>query len=408
MMGESGLTGRTKQSFVGVRSEGGPSERGAPQRKHVFLIGVFLAAIFGVGLSQAAVELARGRWPGVLDLFRKAPSEANLRALEKQLDEACWLAPAVRRAVQLAQFVVLADCGEKAVAGRNGWLFYRPEVQYLVERWPAPGGPAADPGDPLAAIVDFRDQLASRGIKLLVVPAPNKASVYPEMLCAGAGSAGRPVNPATRKILSELARAGIEVVDLFEVFARAKAEGGSAGSAPLYLAQDTHWSPDGMRLAAEAVAERLLERGWIERGKVPYEVKPVPISRRGDVLAMIRNPWIERLFPAEEMVCAQVVSADRREPYRDDPGSPVLVLGDSFLRIYQGDEPGSAGFIAHLAREIGLPVASLVNDGGASTLVRQELYRRPELLAGKRVVVWEFVERDLRFGTEGWQKIPLR
>jgi hypothetical protein len=23
------------------------------------------------------------------------------------------------------------------------------------------------------------------------------------------------------------------------------------------------------------------------------------------------------------------------------------------------------------------------------------------------VVVWEFVERDIRFGTEGWQVIPL-
>jgi hypothetical protein len=163
-----------------------------------------------------------------------------------------------------------------------------------------------------------------------------------------------------------------------------------------------------MRLAAHAVAERLLQLGWVERGKVHYDLKPAPVSRHGDVVQMIRNPWIERLFPAEEMVCSQVLSADRREPYRDDPGSPVLVLGDSFLRIYQGDEPRSAGFIAHLARELALPIASLVNDGGASTLVRQELYRRPTLLAGKRVVVWQFVERDLRFGTEGWQKIPLR
>jgi len=378
------------------------------QRKHVFLIGVFLVAVFGVGLSQVAVELGRGRWLGVLGLFRKVPSEANLRAFEKQLDEACWLAPPVRRAVQIAQFVVLADCGEKAVAGRDGWLFYRPEVQYLTERWPAPGRSAADPDDPLAAIVDFRDQLAARGIKLLVVPAPNKASVYPEMLSARAGSEGGPVNARSGKILADLARAGVEVVDLFDLFARERSRRTPPDPSPLYLAQDTHWSPEGMRLAAHAVAERLLQFGWVERGKVHYDLKPAPVSRHGDVVQMIRNPWIERLFPAEEMVCSQVLSADRREPYRDDPGSPVLVLGDSFLRIYQGDEPRSAGFIAHLARELALPIASLVNDGGASTLVRQELYRKPALLAGKRIVVWQFVERDLRFGTEGWQKIPLR
>jgi hypothetical protein len=48
-----------------------------------------------------------------------------------------------------------------------------------------------------------------------------------------------------------------------------------------------------------------------------------------------------------------------------------------------------------------------VSDGGASTLVRQELYLRPSLLDEKRVVIWEFAERDIRFGMEGWQDIPL-
>ena len=43
-------------------------------------------------------------------------------------------------------------------------------------------------------------------------------------------------------------------------------------------------------------------------------------------------------------------------------------------------------------------------DGGASTLVRQDLYRRPEMLRGKRLVVWEFVERDLRLGYRGLAK----
>ena len=85
----------------------------------------------------------------------------------------------------------------------------------------------------------------------------------------------------------------------------------------------------------------------------------------------------------------------------------VLVLGDSFLRIFERDEPGSGGFVAHLACYLGSGLSSIINDGGASTLVRQQLARKPALLEGKRVVVWEFVERDIRFGTEGWQVIPL-
>jgi len=376
------------------------------QGKHVFLTAVFLAAIFGVALSQAAVELVRGERVGVLGLFQDVPSEENLRRFEKRLDDACWLAPLVRPVAQLAQFAVLDDCGEKAVRGREGWFFYKPEVQYLVEPWPPRTG--APPDDPVAAILDFRDQLAARGIALVVVPAPDKASVYPEMIAARAGSANEPVNPATREILGRLEAAGVEVVDLFEVFARAKADPRTGRPASLYLAQDTHWSPEGMRLAAGAVAQRILDRGWIVRGPAGYDQKPIAVSRRGDILEMIRVPRIERRFPPEAIVCSQVIRQKDGSPYGDDPSSPVLVLGDSFLRVYQRDEPGAAGFVAHLARALARPVNSVVNDGGASTLVRQELYRRPSLLAGKRVVVWEFVERDLRFGTEGWQQVPLR
>jgi len=133
----------------------------------------------------------------------------------------------------------------------------------------------------------------------------------------------------------------------------------------------------------------------------------VDVNRSSDIARMTRVPLIEAAFPAERVVSHQVFEQSSGAKYRDDPTSPVLVLGDSFLRIYQTDAPTSAGFIAHLARELRQPVASVVNDGGASTLVRQELARRPQLLAGKKVVIWEFVERDIRFGTEGWKRVPL-
>jgi hypothetical protein len=30
------------------------------------------------------------------------------------------------------------------------------------------------------------------------------------------------------------------------------------------------------------------------------------------------------------------------------------------------------------------------------------------MLKGKKLVVWEFVERDIRFGAEGWKDIELK
>jgi hypothetical protein len=131
------------------------------------------------------------------------------------------------------------------------------------------------------------------------------------------------------------------------------------------------------------------------------------VNRRSDIARMTRDPLIEASFSPEPVDCQQVIDAATGLPYRDDPASSVLVLGDSFLRMYQTDEPRSAGFIAHLARALRRPVASVVNDGGASTLVRQELARRPQMLSGKKVVIWEFVERDIRFGMEGWKSVPI-
>jgi hypothetical protein len=107
-------------------------------------------------------------------------------------------------------------------------------------------------------------------------------------------------------------------------------------------------------------------------------------------------------------------------------------LGDSFSRIYQFPEPqslgelapnptagrtqdsrtkrllpGSAGFISHLALALKSPVDAIVSDGGASTDVRRKLSTNPEILEGKKVVVWEFVERDIALGRRGWEDVPL-
>ncbi len=151
----------------------------------------------------------------------------------------------------------------------------------------------------------------------------------------------------------------------------------------------------------------MLDGGAVNRGDHAYVERSVTVRRHGDLVEMLQVPQIERALEPESLACLQVVQSDTGTPYRDAPESEVLILGDSFLRIYEQDEPGAAGFIAHLARELGQPLTSIVNDGGASTLVRQELARRPTLLLNKKLVIWEFAERDIRYGTEGWQIVPL-
>ncbi|HOL92824.1 MAG TPA: hypothetical protein PLH79_00620 [bacterium] len=371
-----------------------------------FLLTVLFSMMIGsVGIIQAAIEIARGERPAVLDLFTQTPTARHLRSFEKSIETTSWFAQTLQPAFRYLQFVILKDAGEKAVAGREGCFFYKPAVEYLIQPldFKAHSG---NPDDPLPAIVDFKDQLAARGIHLLVMIAPNKASIYPEKLTRRAEGLAEPVNHHTRRLMERLRDADVALVDLFNAYEKDKTRPVEKAEA-LYLMQDSHWSPRGMQLAAWLTAKRMLDAGWIQPGTVEYDVKPVPLNRYGDILNMMRLPWLDTLYAPETIQCEQVIHSGTGETCTDDPAAPVLVLGDSFLRIYERDEPGSGGFTAHLARELRRRVAAIINDGGASTLVRQELSRKHTLLADKRVVVWEFAEREIRFGLEGWKKISL-
>lgn len=385
----------------------------------ILLVGAFLAIVGSAGLIQAVGEFREGETPQALEVFRRRPTSANLRAYERDLERQSYLAGFSRPWMQYLRFLAFQDAGEKAVIGRDDWWFYRQDVQYLVEPCPARAAGKMGREAAVEAAVSFRDQLAKRGIRLLVVPVPGKPGVYPEKLAVRANRRGDEIHGHTRQMIADLKAASVETVDLFEVLVHK-----SAGES--YLARDTHWTPQGARAAAEAVARRVREMIPIRdngvrspeggQGARPhggqalparYAVKQVTLHRAGDILHMIQVPQIEQQFEPETLACEQVIAANTGERYRDDPASDILVLGDSFLRIYERDEPKSAGFIAHLARELNQPLDSIVSDGGASTRVREELACEPARLAHKRLVVWEFIERDIRFGMEGWQDVAL-
>src|SRR5205085_9312050 len=110
------------------------------------------------------------------DLWRLMPRAAEWKAAEKELETESvvseWLLPRVQLVL-----VKLGAGNEQVYLGRDRWLFYRPDVDYVT------GPPfleakiithrahaAAVQPDPLKAIIAFRDQLAARGIDLIVVP----------------------------------------------------------------------------------------------------------------------------------------------------------------------------------------------------------------------------------------------
>ena len=102
-----------------------------------FLSACFLAIVSIVPLADAAIEMFRdGRSPTIAALFSRLPSQENLRSLESDLESSSWFPQALRPWWQRLRFALLGDLGEKAVLGRDGWLFYAPDVRYLVEPFP--------------------------------------------------------------------------------------------------------------------------------------------------------------------------------------------------------------------------------------------------------------------------------
>jgi hypothetical protein len=367
---------------------------------------IFLGIIFAVPLFQGVWEKAvEGESLRVLGVFRKVPSEANLRSFEKDLEESCKVADWLRPAYRQLRWLLMRDLGDKAVAAADGWAYYGPNIRYLGEGY-FKNLKSENPGeDPAATIADFAAQLRRRGIALLVVPVPSKPSIAPERLRRGL-TPNLDLSVNTRRFMDELRGQGIDVFDLFTPLVREQRD--RFDRPRLYLAADTHWTGDGVRFAATLLAERVRAVVGVDEllPRRNYRREVVTVSRRPDIPRMSRLPGEARAFPPE-MTAAYRVLDEAGEPYADSDDSRILLLGDSFSRIYQTDEPEAAGLIANLAFELHTPLASIVNDGGASTLVRQELARNLEILQGKRIVIWAFAERDLRFGMKGWAKIAL-
>ncbi len=286
--------------------------------------------------------------------------------------------------------------------GRDRFLFFRGDVEYLLS---GDLRSQQDGRDPFPAIVDFVDQLNARRIACLFVVIPSKAEVYPDKFVEGAPPEATPyVAPYGRKLLAELAAAGVQCVDLLPAFIEHRYD----KEGLIYMPQDTHWTPRGIELAAGLIAAEIKRSEWYAArgdGGVQYGIRSVKVRRLGDICGMLTDR--ERLgYRPLELIARQVVDPDGNL-YEDSPDSPVVVLGDSFTGVFHFEDCRHAGLSAHLARELGLPV-DLIMAHGSGPRIRGRLARRgAKELAAKRIVVWTVAARDLYDYWAPWARIKL-
>jgi len=289
------------------------------------------------------------------------------------------------------------DLGKGVIAGADGFLFLRTWETYVLEPDYIYDADGSGPGTALATLIDLDRQLGARGIHLLVAPVPARSEIYPKKLLPGAPPPA-PAAPQRLQFIEALLENNVEAIDLLPALLAGK------GAADVSLKNDTHWTSYGASLAARAIADRLARYDW-ERlyGRPPAELTATEIDydRSWSIYDRL-DPEHRDRYPAGPVPVSQVRHSDGR-PYAPEPDAPLLVTGDSFLFFYAGVQ---ADVAAHLARNLGYPVATLPTGGGQAARVARSFARLPaEQLARHRVVVFIFAAPYLRF--ENWETAPL-
>lgn len=416
------------------------------------LVAAFLVTILSIPLVQHYIEVragfaAKGHWvwPKAYDVMRFPGNAAtafndpahrgfwrkfqaanssfmhDVKTYEKALEDDSFVARASLPHTQALTAEMLGLGNEQVYMGRDGWLFYQPEVGYLTGEGflhanvlrsrarSGHGGEVLVQPNPVKAIVDFHNQLRDRGIHLILMPAPVKPMIEPERLSKRYHEP-LPIplqNPSYGEFLEQLRAAGVDVLDVSPALAQAKLASGQ----PQFLMTDTHWTPEAMELAARLLAGRLRDLGIPSGKDIDLKRTSEIVAGTGDIAVMLKLPASSTLYPPQT-VTIQPVSKTDGSPWSPSAGADVLVLGDSFSNIYSLGAMGwgtSAGLVEQLAFALQAPVdAILRNDAAAHAtrdLLARELAQGHDRLAGKKVVVWEFAMRELSVGD--WRLIDL-
>lgn len=248
-------------------------------------------------------------------------------------------------------------------------------------------GGSAEVGTPERAalvVTEYARLLAERGVEFLLVPIPTRLQIYSDRLPGVEPSedfAGADLAQAAFQ--DACSRASVEVADLFSAFLAARHSASEDADRSLFHDYDHHWTPRGVALAADLVAERVRGRAWFmpgqARARVDFELRherqtcglrgPVPDDYAQDV-----ELWLER-----------VLTPEGKPAHKKERASPILLLTDSYGKYCRSL---GADFASLLYARLGMRIDFIAIDGGGAAGVWDALARRRNALDGKRLVIW--------------------
>ena len=272
------------------------------------------------------------------------------------------------------------------VIGREGWLFSAEEFDTYPDA-------EAEVVRHLAFIDWVQQQLAARGVVLLVAPLPAKLRLYGEQLAPGGRRPAAIRAALYERLLDELDRQGIPAPNLLRSLERCRVQD------EVFLRTDTHWTPQGADCAAQAMAMVARARGLAPAdtgGRYRTVIDNPAAAYEGDLFRFLPlAPHFESWLPAgeayEQRHTERVGVAGTAGGLLDAAPAPEIVLvGTSYSANPRWN------FLGALQQAFGEDVVSYAVDGHGpfqpmlDYLGNAEARRQPP-----RLLIWEIPERYL-------------
>jgi len=336
------------------------------------LIIILIIAMVG-GLSAK-----RSDWDTVLD--QPFVDGQTQEALEEEFDDSLWIREISVNLWAALRYALLREIARGAVAGQDGWLF-------TDEEYEAVAGYNTRFILNLSYIATLQHSLADRGITVIIVLVPDKARIMSEHL-----DRRRPQNVEARyeSALTHLQLSGLEVVDLRPALSTLNE------TTPAYLRTDTHWTPEGARVVAQALAPQIQVA---TDARTQFEtVSTEIIAHEGDLLDFVNTgPFdvITRL--GSDQLQQFETTANRADMglFDEAPAVPGILIGTSY------SANSAWNFLGFLQTESQTDIINLAQTGtGPFAPMREFLDSGQVDELSPDFVVWEIPERYLTLPDE--------
>jgi alginate O-acetyltransferase complex protein AlgJ len=287
----------------------------------------------------------------------------------------------------LGNFSAHAQDAITGIVGKNQWLFYKPELTTATD------SPATETS--LGLIQKFNKVLAANGVELVVVMAPLKMRIYAEHLPDDIKLNDYMKGNYDR--MQQLLRSNkVNSVDINSAFLTSTKRDSDA---PFYFRLDTHWSPSGAMVAAEAIKAAMESTPSLKKAldSIPEEKYKITINKRkrpskGRDLV----PVVPPNSPAFEPELLGQVNIDRVAPAKEDllgnrQSSGLALLGSSYSMDWTGFSDALRFVLQRDVVSMGVP-ADQGSWVGMETYLQDDSFQ----IKAPKVLIWEMPERDMR------------